>query len=1026
MKRNSLLRILLLCALAGTARAEAVKDIDLQPVEPPALDLAQVEALRTADGFLAFRVTCVAEPDPQHLRILIDLDGPQHGEPASGADYMLEGSRFYRYPEGARDWTWDAIDVAVVVGRGKTLTCIVPGLAIPASGAWYAETTRSDWSSADRLPASSLAPFRRDALPVLEPQRRLPPVDINALIEHSPRSLSFRLDAELKNIQWQRAASNEVRRMAWQPAFMKAPLLLDAFLTDAATSERIALRADEMLTFSNAACWTGKALGIDWLLVGEPAADGGFQITGQLSCESDRCVRVEIGSSLNLAGWVWHDDFRFRRPIAGRSGLFENTDPVPFGAGRQSYCPFGVVGSDQGALCAETDPAEPRVFQIFADAGRGFFGIGYDLALTSLTSNFPGRATFRCAFRSDAAGGPQAFRRALQRFHDRQPRAADCRPPDDPLAGAVEPALYRAALQPGTKSLRETVRHMMELQSEGDDRRAALASAALLGGAQRPDASLDMQLSGETSPEASLAVDLDPDLRPAPGLPVTPAMAQWQWAQDRIEQEGAGGFCLQALSALERADYSPAALGVADYPCTFQTNVLRPCLPAAWGAFEYLAAFSSVQRAAGRCVAADIDSPFAAFFVMHLDGAAGVEPQTGQPARDGLLDYWRAISGRKTVTVAPAETRVQIEPFYRECLFRGFFPARKAGSDEALAASYQPIARRLAEAGWQPVGVAASDSESIWVESFGKAGSAIRHLTVKNLSENPVRAGVSVGAAERAIAVNPLTAECQVIESNTASFTVSLLPRGIEAWDIVPLSAVDEELAFLRSWKSGFGEAEACVKSIESIRSELAAGLVCRTVVQLPPIDDEKNLVNVELKNRGPRTFVCTDVKVVASRHFRTVSDNPEKIEPGMMYEFGGTFESNDVAASPWIEVQWTLQSPETNLTCARMIKPALAPALEFRPGPRRVESGGPEAAIEVAVRSFSRYEREVRVRWRGDFEGGEREETIPAGAERVLRLPVKAGTLREGRMTVEARYRSQTLFREPFDVTFTSARGNP
>ena len=153
---------------AGAGDPYSIRDVDNSPVKDLSLDITQVELFQTEDHRIVFKVTFASPPDVERLRIMLDVDGSAHGEPGSGADYMLEGSSFYRYPEGATDWTWDAIEPPFDLVEGRTVTCVLPDLPQMARVRWFVETTNPDWSTADRLPRAGAFEFARESLPEIK------------------------------------------------------------------------------------------------------------------------------------------------------------------------------------------------------------------------------------------------------------------------------------------------------------------------------------------------------------------------------------------------------------------------------------------------------------------------------------------------------------------------------------------------------------------------------------------------------------------------------------------------------------------------------------------------------------------------------------------------------------------------------------------------------------------------------------------------------------------------------------------
>jgi hypothetical protein len=91
-----LLALLALFASPASLEARTYRDEDPEPVSDPGKDLEQASVKRTADDRLLFELRYRGEPDIEDLRIFLDVDGPERGEPQTGADFLLEGPRFYR------------------------------------------------------------------------------------------------------------------------------------------------------------------------------------------------------------------------------------------------------------------------------------------------------------------------------------------------------------------------------------------------------------------------------------------------------------------------------------------------------------------------------------------------------------------------------------------------------------------------------------------------------------------------------------------------------------------------------------------------------------------------------------------------------------------------------------------------------------------------------------------------------------------------------------------------------------------
>ena len=964
---------------AGVGDPYSIRDADNSPVKDLSLDMTQVELFQTADHRLVFKVMFESPPVVEHLRIMLDVDDSTRGEPGSGADYMLEGSSFYRYPEGATDWTWDMVEPPFIVVEGCAITCVLPDLPPMSRVRWFVETTNPDWSTADRLPRAGAFEFAREGLPEIKLQTKLHPEDMSELVTNAPASLCFRFDSELKSRLWKELTSAE-KPMTWKPVFAVTSFPLCVVLSDVETHESVKLKPDKTFAAGNFVEWTGKSMGIEWVVLMEPLGKGDIQLTGQLQAAVERCVRVGVGCELSMKGWIWHDDIRFQRPMRSPE-QYANVAPCPFGArGDRSIYPFGVISSTNGSLIAETDASEPRIYQVVADSGDSFFGIFYDFGITSWTSNFPGRVTFRCALRSSKE--ENAFCGALVGFYDRHPDSFRRTVPEvggwlpftDPntisnigdfgfafyeaevgsqSAGAdrglltfgyTEPWLYWLPLPQAVKRTENEVVQRMKFLAASNDRRAELAASALLGAARQPDGSIRMKfMDAPWNSGVQLEVNTDPDLMPTSEWPLSRAMSEWREAK-RILAAGLRGICLNSMAEMRAADYNPAAMAVADFPCAYEKDVLKPCLPTEWSGYEYTAALSRAMKARGKFILGNFACVHSPFFVGLVD-VMGEEIEWEEASKfdDHAMNFRRAMSGRKPyVMLLNASfdklTTDFVRQYFESSMFWGFLPGffGKDGfhhrywnnpqwynRDRALFKTYVPIIRRLAMGGWQAVGGVKSSSTNLWVECFEDEIPGIRHITLRNMTAAPARAMLRIQPRpEPLLIINPLVADCVLVESNATQFPAALAASAIETRDLVPVPALSVELGFVRAWNAGAGENAACVKVLESVRAELNLGALCNVSYSAPAVRGETNIFHLVIRNNGKRRLEVGDLKIISTKQFRPFEMTRKTVEPGGTFMANGFYSADDMGKHPWLEAQWTLRDGATEVVCSRMIHP--------------------------------------------------------------------------------------------------------
>jgi hypothetical protein len=144
----------------------------------------------------------------------------------------------------------------------------------------------------------------------------------------------------------------------------------------------------------------------------------------------------------------------------------------------------------------------------------------------------------------------------------------------------------------------------------------------------------------------------------------------------------------------------------------------------------------------------------------------------------------------------------------------------------------------------------------------------------------------------------------------------------VEMRDVVSVSALDAELAFARSWNSGGGESAACVKVLESVRTELNLGALCNISYSSPAVQGETNIFNLVIQNNGKRRLEAGELKIITTKQFRPFEATLKTVEPGGSFMANGFYSSDDMGKDPWLEVQWTLRDGATEVVCTRMINP--------------------------------------------------------------------------------------------------------
>jgi hypothetical protein len=114
------------------------------------------------------------------------------------------------------------------------------------------------------------------------------------------------------------------------------------------------------------------------------------------------------------------------------------------------------------------------------------------------------------------------------------------------------------------------------------------------------------------------------------------------------------------------------------------------------------------------------------------------------------MSLWRTLSGAKPYLLlmnTPFDKFgfEQVEQYFQRCLFYGMHPSMFSHNasenpywenpkwynrDRGLFKKYQPLIKRVAEAGWQPLTGARCGNKNIWIERYGNGASW--YLTLYN------------------------------------------------------------------------------------------------------------------------------------------------------------------------------------------------------------------------------------------------------------------------------------------------------
>ena len=666
----------------------------------------------------------------ERLRVYFDTT-PRVGEPTTGADLMLEGPSFYAYPAGASGWAWRRIGAPAFQSSQGKVACVVSAPALGKKFSWFAEVTTADWSVGQRWPASGQAAVDPEKLPAMASPAaaEAATVDASELLAARAVSLSVALDGGPDLTKWtpvREGAEFSLAGRRLAALGLPASARIEAALRDAAGGESVRRPPPRGWRGAPDRGGGARALGVYGVRAAEPPRPGELRLTGWLRDDHARVLRVEAGLGLPLAGKIWWDDMETSRAIDASGRALGNFASGRYGIeARQSLYPFGVVEDGAHALTIETDPGEPRVFEL--GAGSTYLRAGYDLALSPETKKFPGQATFRCSFYSADRAGEGGFRAALAEFFRRHPDYAVRRVPRSglwmpfsdisKLPGAedfgfsffektgelgtdvdhakangiltlvyTEPWLYWLPFADGEeRAPARAEEKMRQIAALGSGWSRDLALSGLAGAARGADgAILTKFMDLPWNKGARMETSADPDLAPASSGGLNRAAAEWRRIAAWLADPRVDGVYLDSMDAIVQPDHSTAALHAADYPATYtragRVPVMAPNVPQ----YEFTAALGAVLRARGKFLMANfplVDSPFLNRWIdipgEETDWWSGGQYNPGSRAK---LDYRRALSGQKPFGYLQSTDFATFagEPlrrYFETCLLYGFQPS---------------------------------------------------------------------------------------------------------------------------------------------------------------------------------------------------------------------------------------------------------------------------------------------------------------------------------------------------------------
>lgn len=510
----------------------------------------------------------------------------------------------------------------------------------------------------------------------------------------------------------------------------------------------------------------------------------------------DRAITLFFALPVDAAGWFWHRDIRHREAITGRGEYSGTVGVRCGATGTMSQYPLAAISNNRTGLALGLDMAHPAQYRLSYHAGTKQFLIAFDFGLVKDTERFPSSADFRFVlFRFDPAWGfraafwkymaifPEHFAVRSRdqgmwmpftdvskvdgwedfgfRYHEGNNNVLWDDAHDILSFRYTEPMTWWMPLPPGvTRNLAQTLRVRDELTQSKIPHTRRLATvtrvAAMFDEAGQP------ALQFRDTPWCNGAVW---SLNPNPHLPAEQNGATIHWnAEIAANLYGApakGNLDGEYLDSLE--GYVTAELNHrrehfrhTTVPLTFALDTRAPALFKGLAVAEFTRWMSEdVHRRAKLMFANGVPYRFA-FLAPWLD-VLGTETDwlrggKYRPALEVTMNFWRTLSGAKPYlllmnTDYNALTPDLVERYFQRALFYGMFPGMFSHNasenpywqnpawynrDRHLFKQYQPLIKRIAEAGWQPVTGARSDHAAVFVERFGPDAGGSVYLTLLN------------------------------------------------------------------------------------------------------------------------------------------------------------------------------------------------------------------------------------------------------------------------------------------------------
>jgi len=508
----------------------------------------------------------------------------------------------------------------------------------------------------------------------------------------------------------------------------------------------------------------------------------------------DRAVTVSFRLPINASGWKWYNDIQNEQVIedGGRYGavrLLDGEDPTQ----RRTIAlyPFSAMGKGDIALALAVPMDQPRVFRLCYDLRFGYL-VNYEFGLTRAAKKFPGKAAFQFfVYRVDS---PWGLRSAAQRYYEFFPLFFVKRTEREgglggmidfestEPSGVVAPVFatfdYRQSIAGNRRELAQLLRYTeftgwwgwaLGITPEEAERRptadAAWSHVEDLADRDPPDdvavsilncalhdRAGDRRLHWEYVSQwggYNYLCNPDPEITGRGGA-VSRFSLTYEREVSEVDLFKLDGMRYDNPIVFATDNFRREHFQWADHPLAFDHRSKRPVIPLDFSSFECGKAIADDMHSRGKLVASNYTPagyPSDIFHIHYLDVVSNEMLWTWPTNAHFALQ--RALAGQKVVCMSGQEVKAdwsleRIEFEMKQAMFYGTFYHLSTASD--LYQRWVPLTTRIARAGWEPVTLARCAALGPMVERFGRVADQNLHFTLRNETDEAVRAEVMIDA----------------------------------------------------------------------------------------------------------------------------------------------------------------------------------------------------------------------------------------------------------------------------------------